>query len=134
MSEPDDHLTGLLKQAADAAQDRTVPAPAAEILARGTRHRRRRFAAMAAAACLAVGVVTGSATIVLTPSDHGGRIEPAGDPTPDVSPTASESLPARRHPSPTPSETVPAEPDPGHTTVFPPGPGGSATTASDPAG
>ena len=101
MLEPDDHLAALLKQAADAAQDRTVAAPAAEILARGTRHRRRRFAVIAAAACLAVGAVTGVATTTLAPSDHGGRVEPATDPTPN--------------PSPVPSESVTVEPAPGET-------------------
>ena len=97
MLEPDDHLAALLKQAADAAQDRTVAAPAAEILARGTRHRRRRFAVIAAAACLAVGAVTGVATTTLAPSDHGGRIEPATDPTPNPSPVPSESVTVEPH-------------------------------------
>ncbi|MFI9587614.1 hypothetical protein ACIHCQ_38730 [Streptomyces sp. NPDC052236] len=128
MYEPDDHLTGLLKQAAVAAQDRTVPAPAAEILARGARHRRRRFAAITAAACLAVGALTGVATITLTPSDHGGRVEPAGDPAPNPSPAPSESVMVE----PGPVESTGGEsPSPGAPTASrPPGPGASDTGQS----
>lgn len=118
MHESDDHLSALLKQAADAAQNRTVPVPAAEILVRGARHRRRRFAVIAAAACLSVGAVTGVATATLTPSDRGGRVEPATDPSPN--------------PSPVPSKSGTSEPGPGESTLLPPGPGGSTTSQPRP--
>lgn len=103
MREPEDHLAAVLKQAADAAQDRTVPVPASEILARGTRHRRRRFATLAVTACLAAGVVTGVATTVLTASDGSVPVVPATGPT--------------SSPSPLPSTSVTVQPGPGESTT-----------------
>ena len=60
--------------------------------AHGTRHRRRRFAVIAAAACLAVGSGPTCARRRLAPFNHGGRVEPATDPTPNPSPVPSESV------------------------------------------
>lgn len=115
MHESDDHLAALLKLAADAAGGRTVPAPPAEILARGTRRRRRRFAAIAGAACLAVGAVTGIAVSAMPPSDRGGRVEPARDPSPNLPPAV-------------PSESITVEPGPGKSTTFAPPGSGNFTT------
>lgn len=149
MHESDDHLAALLKQAADAVGDRIVSASPAEIITRGTRHRRRRFAAIAIAACLAAGVVTGVAT-PLTQPDGGGQVEPATDPPKPSPPVPSESITVGGQGEATTSqppgsgssttappdagESTTLQPDSGSSTTVPPDAGDSATMTADSSG
>ncbi|UCM90282.1 hypothetical protein [Streptomyces marincola] len=116
MSEPQDPLRTLFRQAGAFGQARAGAAPVARVAERGRRARRRRLAALAAGACLAVagcgvlaaGLLPGRPTAV----------------APAVSPSTGPSAPARS--GPPPHESPPPDADP--TRVG----GGAATGTREP--
>ncbi|MFF2405396.1 hypothetical protein [Streptomyces sp. NPDC058092] len=97
MSEADDPLRSLFKEAAAAGRFRARSAPPSYITARGERVRRHRILALAVGACL-VFSGTGAAVATLLP-DSTGTIVPATTPSaPQPSPLLS---PPRTSPPPT---------------------------------
>ncbi|MFB6815291.1 hypothetical protein ACFCV8_12170 [Streptomyces sp. NPDC056347] len=101
MSDPNDPLRSLFKEAAAAGQSRARSAPPSYITARGERVRRNRTVGLAVAACL-VFSGTGAAVVSLLPDSPGTSV-PATTPSPRPKPSPSPSIP-------TPSTSSPASP------------------------
>ena len=110
MPEAHDPLRPLFRQAADAARARTVPAPVAQIAARGRRARRRRIAAFTAGACLVL--LGGGALTASLVSGPAPVTTPVTRPSPDLPPSPATTPPPTPDstavgPSPTPTPTWP---------------------------
>ncbi|MFE3497926.1 hypothetical protein [Streptomyces sp. NPDC059175] len=113
MPDPHDPLRSLFSEAAASGRARAEAPPVGRIVERGRRAHRRRVAALAAGACLALAG-GGAATAVLLPGER-PPATPATSPatSPSGSPTGSETAPART-PRP-PSTAFPTFPDDGAT-------------------
>ncbi|MFE7379501.1 hypothetical protein ACFU9F_03925 [Streptomyces zhihengii] len=87
MSEPQDPLRSLFRQAGEFGQSRATSAPVAHIADRGRRAYRRRLAAVAAGTCLVIGGSSAAAVALLA----NGHV-PA---PPAVSPSPAHPSPVR---------------------------------------
>ncbi|MEI7030844.1 hypothetical protein [Streptomyces pratensis] len=117
--EPQDPLRSLFQQAGAFGRDRSESGPAVSITERGMRARRRRMAALAVGACLAVGG-SGAVAIGLWPVRPG--------------PVAPASIPSSNHPSPAPSDhLLPTAPPPPPSRTLPE-PGGLEPTGLESTG
>ncbi|MFF8915381.1 hypothetical protein ACF08M_19180 [Streptomyces sp. NPDC015032] len=110
MSEPNDPLRSLFKEAADAGRSRARSAPPSYITERGERVRRRRVVALAVGACLVLSG-TGAAVATLLPGNPDTTLPATTPTTPQPSPRLS---PSRTSPpttdAPTPGESVSTSP------------------------
>ncbi|MEU9622874.1 MULTISPECIES: hypothetical protein [unclassified Streptomyces] len=90
MSEPNDPLRSLFKEAAATGQSRARSAPPSYITERGERVRRRRVVALAVGACLVLSG-TGAAMATLLPDNPGTTVPATTPTTPKPSPRLSPS-------------------------------------------
>ncbi|WP_406383564.1 hypothetical protein [Streptomyces sp. NBC_01618] len=103
MSEPDDPLRSLLKEAAATGRSRARSAPPSYITARGQRVRRHRILVLAVGACLVLSG-TGAAVATLLPDSTGTTV-------PATTPSAPLPSPLLSPPRTSPSATGTPSPD-----------------------
>ncbi|MFG2628979.1 hypothetical protein [Streptomyces sp. NPDC048473] len=100
MSEPQDPLRSLFKEAAATGQSRARSAPLSFITERAERMRRRRILALAVGACL-VFSGAGAAVAELLPDSTGTTVPATTPSTPRPSPVSSLPSSPRTSPPPT---------------------------------